>query len=274
VSIDPGELAGDFGVSRPRLGQCVLDLLPFIAALRPEIDQLGFVIYPQRKQSAMAALDRLTQSSFKDLMLKYTKLAEEFANPAFPVKNLLPTVSHWGLTWGSVLAKGFDTSTFGGVINTVAQHNFDKTAERRFRLKAGGSMRDEAIAELEDTRKNDTSATLGVCSASVMRDGTEGYLPLMDLRCPTESYFVQLATEAFRSLSPEGGVLVSSGKSLHFYGFEVLTRERWLTFMARCLLLAPLTDDRFIAHSLLDRDCTLRISARPEGEAPHVISIV
>ena len=64
------------------------------------------------------------------------------------------------------------------------------------------------------------------------------------------------------------GELSSTGRSCHSFGLESVSEREWRQFMARALLLAPITDERWIAHQLLTGYASLRVSTSDKGEAP------
>jgi len=70
------------------------------------------------------------------------------------------------------------------------------------------------------------------------------------------------------------GIIVDSGGSYHFYGFDFLDHAQWVSFMGKCLL-APWSDSRWIGHSLLADGGTLRISATEHKQKlPSVCAIL
>ena len=75
-----------------------------------------------------------------------------------------------------------------------------------------------------------------------------------------------------------GGVVLESGRSYHYYGFNLLTQSQWLKFMATALLFTGFTDSRHIAHRILSSEARLRI-AKIDGSdrylmTPKVVAIV
>jgi hypothetical protein len=111
-------------------------------------------------------------------------------------------------------------------------------------------------------------------SRCVVHDGSARYFPMVDFKVsssPENLQFVQAFVKAVAS----GGVIVDSGASYHFYGFGIIDRERWVTFMGKCLL-APWPDARWIGHSLIENDGgDLRIShTKLKPTVPSVVQIV
>jgi hypothetical protein len=103
---------------------------------------------------------------------------------------------------------------------------------------------------------------LALTSRCRLRSGRVAHLATLDLRCRPTDYFLRLAKAGLSRIS-ERGALLRSGRSFHFYGFRPLDAAAWRRFMAQALLLAPLTDVRYIAHRLLDSVAALRLTASP-----------
>lgn len=123
--------------------------------------------------------------------------------------------------------------------------------------------------------RSQTDATITALSSEVrLPSGETRHLPMIDFasksRRPgsTES----VVTTA-RGLGIPGFVM-KSGRSFHFYGAALLTQDELRRHLSRALLLAPVTDARWIAHQLLDGMCSLRISPNTDGDVPTVVASV
>lgn len=118
---------------------------------------------------------------------------------------------------------------------------------------------------------------LGFCSACRIRGKSHSaHIPLLDFRIPSggESE-LDVLCEALRLMGLQRGAVLDSGKSYHFYGFDLLNQSQWREFMARSLLLAPLTDVRYIAHRLLERQSILRLSSTAlKPTIPRVVRLL
>lgn len=54
---------------------------------------------------------------------------------------------------------------------------------------------------------------------------------------------------------------VDSGRSYHYYGKRLLSKNEWRIFLGKCLLMQDLVDERYVGHQLVDGHCVLRLSA-------------
>jgi hypothetical protein len=135
--------------------------------------------------------------------------------------------------------------------------------------------RDENIGEqLTQIRKKlPSDAGLAACSIVSRSDDAPRHLPMLDLCCPVSETNTVAVKVMLQKITRHPGLIVTSGRSYHYYGLAVLTACQWLEFLARALLLAPYTDSRFIAHRLLDGQCRLRIYA-PGRSVPVVAEVI
>jgi hypothetical protein len=92
-----------------------------------------------------------------------------------------------------------------------------------------------------------------------------------------------------KAVGIKAGFLLETANSYHYYGRTILDTDRWTKFIGLSLLLHPpahylefailrgassLIDTRFLGHSLLAGQGSLRISADPDGRLPRVIAMI
>jgi hypothetical protein len=111
----------------------------------------------------------------------------------------------------------------------------------------------------------------GFCSRVHLRDGTEAQLPLLDFQCSVSDENTAALVEAATLMGQMRGALVASGRSYHYYGFDPLMEIEWRKFMARCVLLAPLIDARYLAHCMIENLACLRIDPRPNQSIEPIV---
>ena len=85
------------------------------------------------------------------------------------------------------------------------------------------------------------------------------HIPMVDFACPINAENTELIKKYF-ALSGHEGVIIESGNSYHFYGFDLLLERELFSFLGRCLLFGGLTDSRYIGHKIIDGFANLRIS--------------
>jgi len=156
------------------------------------------------------------------------------------------------LAWKSFIIASSPTQRANGFIREALKHS----APKFLRIPAGDLS--QTRLEEERTRLSDDQV-LALCSSCELLDGRARHIPMMDFMCVCSSTNLQKIKRALIELGQEKGAIVDSGRSYHFYGFDLMKQREWEKFLARCLLLYPLTDSRYIAHCLLG-DAVLRIT--------------
>lgn len=115
---------------------------------------------------------------------------------------------------------------------------------------------------------------LAVLSRVLLPSGEERYLPMLDFTSKSDLVGSAATVQAAVEVLELPGLLVSSGRSFHFYGSRLVTKEEQIDFWARALLLTPIVDERWIAHQLRAGEAALRISPNEKGNVPEVIARV
>lgn len=128
----------------------------------------------------------------------------------------------------------------------------------------------ERLADLgQGLRGRDSLALLSHVTSPL---GEERFIPMLDFSSkssrPGSTATVRSAVEALKTR----GTLFASGRSYHFYGSELVSRDEQLNFWARSLLLTPIVDERWIAHQIRAQVGALRISANEKGIVPRVLA--
>ena len=110
-----------------------------------------------------------------------------------------------------------------------------------------------------------TDGNIAVISSRVkLHNGMEAHLPLLDFSLPPSSANDKIAERIAIRLG-QGGYLLDSGNSYHFYGDGLLDDSGYRKFLGAALLFSPLVDHRWIAHQLVEGVGALRISGGKNG---------
>jgi len=104
-----------------------------------------------------------------------------------------------------------------------------------------------------------SNLAVGLESRCIFRDALVRYIPMMDFKLNQSTGNLKLLKEFLERLEYKG-IIVDSGASYHFYGFDFFDHVQWVKFMGECLLV-PWSDSRWIGHSLTAGSGDLRISA-------------
>jgi hypothetical protein len=98
---------------------------------------------------------------------------------------------------------------------------------------------------------------------------------MLDFRCDAETTPIDEVLFLLRALGESHGIVLSSGRSFHYYGLRLLPERAWMAFTSRALLAAPIVDARYVAHRLLEGMATLRLTASENKPAvPKVVAIL
>jgi hypothetical protein len=119
------------------------------------------------------------------------------------------------------------------------------------------------------------NSVLALYSTCTLNDDSTAHIPMMDFRGAPSPEQLDKVKTALKAIHQTQGVILTSGRSYHFYGFTLLGHKEWMEFMGRCLLIAPLTDSRYIAHRLIEGAGALRVTRSPlKPEIPSVVEVL
>ncbi len=171
--------------------------------------------------------------------------------------------------WHSVFRLGAGTP--GGVRQQVLNAALYGQATEHYATVTAGS---DFVARAEQLIVESPDGNYVVATSRVKHDRGERHFLMLDFSVK-ERWIgaTQSAVGAIRALGTPGTIL-SSGRSFHFIGDNLATWEDYSRFLYRALLLVPLVDERWIAHQLLARTATLRVSPNSQGDVPRAITHV
>jgi hypothetical protein len=174
--------------------------------------------------------------------------------------------------WSSLLiAELSNAATENRLVAEAIYHDKRSTRDHEFKIPT----KSLSVKKLDDLMQDlrDDSA-LAIHSKVRIKGGATRHLPMMDFSCKPTPQSLRIVIKALKLMGQEKGAVVLSGKSFHYFGFQVLTEKGWREFLGRCLLLAPITDSRYIGHRLIDGACSLRISPNHASGVPKVVDII
>lgn len=251
MSTRPKKLA--FGIIRP--GATGMELVLALPAILPRLGSITLTYY----SPSPTAEERLRRSG--------SVLLRRLASRAAALKRKCRIQE---LGWEFLLA--LSTRMTGGdhVIREALRHE-PKTIE----------LIEINLAELtvkrlreEEIRAQSTGRALAICSRCTLTDGAVGHLPMIDFRVQPGKRSLSWARSALQHIGQQHGAILKSGRSYHYYGFQILGPDQWRTFMETCVLLAPCVDGRYVAHRLLQGVSVLRVGrSQLKPTVPHVIDV-
>lgn len=116
---------------------------------------------------------------------------------------------------------------------------------------------------------------LAVASKVLLAGGGAAHIPMMDFMCVPSPRNLGVLVDLLGNLRQGRGYLLESGRSYHYYGFQLLVEEAWKVFLGKCLLMSGYTDERYVGHQLVDGHCVLRLSSgKLKASVPTVVAEV
>jgi hypothetical protein len=223
------------------LGDTAIEVSVKLARLFEEVDTFYLTSY-----KPSLGLDERYSSSVSDKNESILKNASIFRGH---VGKMLPY-------WESVFIASWTDPNFSFFTKEALKHTDSRGHERRIEMKRQ-EMTKSGIISLKN--RFDETTALAFCSVCKLKNGNTAYIPLMDFRVEPSSENLSKIEFVCESIGIPGAIL-KSGKSYHFFGFKLLSKDEMLSFLGKCILLSPITDVRYIGHRLIEGSCDLRIS--------------
>ncbi len=216
-----------------------MDIFDVLRKVKDEngIDELSFHTYPKQI---------LVQNEHN-----FTELEKKQLNSAL----LLRKKYHFPF-WDSLML------TFFG--NKNASSKFLKLSQRHNKNEIFFSS---DISHIEFLT-NSTSDSISVCS-KIKKNSDIYHLPFIDFHIPPSQDNLKVVNEVIKILSLSGFIL-ASGESYHFVCKHHYDEQFLLDFLAKLLFFAPIIDKSWVAHQILERACSLRVSKKHDL-VPYVI---
>lgn len=109
------------------------------------------------------------------------------------------------------------------------------------------------------------------CNSTVtLSTGETAHIPLLDFKAPYSSRNCMLVSDCVRQLGLKG-LVINSGRSFHFWGGDLVTKEGLLALLGRFSLLHPISDKSWAAHQIMEGSASLRITPR-HNQWPEVVA--
>jgi len=137
--------------------------------------------------------------------------------------------------------------------------------------------RDEFLALTLESLRSDTPHTVWSFTSKVIcKDGSIQHIPMMNFH-PEIDGFEPYVLQSLEYLFPKKpGVLVDSGRYLHYYGNFLISQDEWLHFLGEFLMPCILVSPRYIGHRIHDGYSTLRLTndEKFKPTLPRVVSLL
>ena len=186
------------------------------------------------------------------------------------VSTALQLKAEYGLPfWDGALLSCVDLSpTPIAILRAASHHNRAEYSQLKIEKS---NLSAELLRQMASAAQPGT--LLAVSSRLDMEDASERHIPMLDFHCAASPTNLRLIEAVIRRIGISGGFILQSGKSYHFYGEKLLTKDDLIRFLGNALLFAPIVDRAWVAHQLIELACGLRISSRASGP-PQVVRLV
>lgn len=232
-----------------KLGDSSIDVVANLAKQHTNVQSFCLTAY----SPSLSLQERLAEKGGKDT----TQVFKTAATYRESVGPLLPY-------WESILIASWGSQVYDEFFKESVRHSGGR-GERKIVVS-----REELTTEKIKSVSSLSSEAFALSSVCKISDGSEKYIPLMDFRVsPSKENLVKVMA-LVKAIGVSGAIL-KSGKSYHFFGFELLSKDENISFLGKCVLLAPITDARYIGHRLIDGSSDLRITT---SEAKSFLPIV
>ncbi|MDL2268169.1 hypothetical protein LJC46_09355 [Desulfovibrio sp. OttesenSCG-928-G15] len=205
-----------------------------------DIDEMSFHTYP--KQTLIQNDYDLTPSE-REQLDKALALRDKFKFPF----------------WDSLMLTFFE--------NEKASSKFLQLSQRHNKNEIFFTSDIEYIESLTKTSSEPVS------SCSKIKKNSEIYhLPFIDFHIPPSHENFKVVQSVVKTLDLSGFIL-DSGESYHFVCKNYYDEHFILDFFAKILFFSPIIDKSWVAHQILERSCSLRVSKKHDL-IPYVIGEV
>lgn len=110
---------------------------------------------------------------------------------------------------------------------------------------------------------------IGINSLVENLEGNFMHIPMMDFHLPVSEKNLLIVKQICDKLGMANAYILDSGNSYHLIGDRLIGENELIDFLSKGLLYGPITDTRWIAHQILERSCTLRLTPK-NGIVPTV----
>lgn len=142
--------------------------------------------------------------------------------------------------------------------------------EEMFQFEAGVNIFD-IIAKLKQVYG--PSYLLAFVSR-VRTDSGTMHFPMLDFSSSRVEYGVDRAKEVLSELGQKRGAILASGRSYHYYGFDLMSPGAWTDLLTGTSGY-PEIGSKYIGHQREEGSCSLRITTNPfKPHTPIVISTI
>lgn len=220
-----------------------LDVIKELLDELPEIESISFTGYPMQT----LVQDTLDLSEDDKILV----------SAALKIRSNL-----WLPFWDSLMLSCFDKKNIStNLLKRALIHN--KNVE---------ILKTNEVSKVENHIISKPDENISLNSLVTLRSGITMHLFLVDFHIRPSINNLEIVSSVLKVLELHGYIL-NSGESYHFISNSLYDENGLVNLLAKSLLFSPIVDRAWIAHQLLERSCSLRVSKK-HGLLPNLIKRV
>lgn len=199
--------------------------------------------------------NRFQKQKLLQNQIKFSDVEKEQFDKAMNIRNIykLPF-------WDSMMLTYFNNKvTSDEILNCAIKHNSP--------IESIETTNVTLIVKILEENPNENIA---FNSKVILKNNEIRHLPLLDFHIPVSDFNLIQIKKVLTFLGMKVGYILYSGESYHFIGNELLDEKSLVDFLSRSLFFSPIIDRAWIAHQLIERSCSLRVSKK-HGIYPQLI---
>jgi hypothetical protein len=115
---------------------------------------------------------------------------------------------------------------------------------------------------------------VALCSKVSAKENNQLHIPLLDFHVEKTAMAFEMVKHITRTLFGSDFMVLATNRSFHSIGLTLKYDEEFRQLLARSILFAPIVDNAYVAHQLIEGEAVLRISKNgPNIPAPVVIAV-
>ena len=155
-----------------------------------------------------------------------------------------------------------------GILDAVNYHH--KHSPERVWVSKTNSV-SKCIMEME--RSFGTTFHIALCSRVLSNESNNMHIPMLDFHVEKTSKSFEIVKKITRILFGSNFIVLETNRSFHSFGLVLKRDEEFKKILANSLLFAPIVDNAYVAHQLIEGEATLRISKDiTSKKAPIVVA--
>lgn len=217
-----------------------LDVISEILNSNPEIDLLTFSRFPQ--QTLIQKRIELSETD-KELVAAAIDIRNKFRLPF----------------WDSLMLSTFDKENVSPeVLSNAMLHNPNRD---KIKTRDINGIRELLMAKPHEN--------LSLNSEVYFKNNVIKHFFLLDFHVFPSANNLIIVSDILDILDLHGYIL-NSGESYHFLSDSFFEVDSLIDLLAKSMLFSPIVDNRWIAHQMIERSCSLRVGEK-HSIAPTVI---